>query len=140
MAISKQTFVDLSTSLRGTDSAFNELQPIKTLGPPATVTSTGTPEAIVPTVNVQNVAAWTVIDKFDADLKKALIDFIDTTKEGVKGATSVFGRKKVMRFNFIGSATKSIQPGEIGEFNIIFSYPPGMNTAAGAPTIKASTT
>ena len=61
----------------------------------------------------------------DAGLKKALFNFIDTTKEGVKVSKNlVLGREKKMVFNFYGTIGKSIMPGEIGEFEVIFKYPP----------------
>jgi hypothetical protein len=69
-----------------------------------------------------------------------LIDFIDTTKEGTKAAQSRYGRKKMLKYNFVGTATKSIKPGEIGEFTVVMSYPPGANTVSGAPGTSASTT
>ena len=53
------------------------------------------------------------------------IDFIDTTKEGVTAPHTIRGRQKIMTFNFFGTGTKSVAPGEIGEFQVVFSYPPG---------------
>lgn len=127
MGRSTPTVVHISTTKgRGTDGSFVELPvkgnigPISVLPENTSLESEGRQAA-----EVQTVATWKVMDSFDDGLKKAVIDFIDTTKEGVTAPHTVKGREKVLTFNFFGTGTKSIAPGEIGEFTVIFSYPPG---------------
>jgi hypothetical protein len=117
------------------DPNFSEIKPVQTLGPQLPRLTTP-PEAIqlaIPVekviVNPQQVITWEPMRTFDEGLRTALIDWIDTTKEGEKAPFSKSGRAKKMTFNFFGTATKMLKPGEIGEFTVVFSYPPGANIA-----------
>lgn len=82
-------------------------------------------------VNINN---WTVMTRADSGLKDAIYDWINTTKEGVKVAPNNFqGRSKKMLFTFHGSVGKSVMPGEIGTFEVIFRYPPANNPSSNNP-------
>lgn len=74
----------------------------------------------------KDAAIWNHLPAFDEGLKTALIDFIDTTMEGVKYNKSFSGRAKIIDFFFYGTSTKSIKPSEIGHFQLKFSYPPNI--------------
>lgn len=78
----------------------------------------------------QQIYSWTVMDKFDDGLRKALINFINTTKEGQILAPTSGGRTKKMDFYFKGTPSIDLKPGEIGSFSVVFSYPPGANSTA----------
>jgi hypothetical protein len=131
MATKKPSIINITaTPSRGTDSSFTELQPKANIGPvPVLPPNTSLEDNARPLPPVETVATWKVMDKFDEGLKKAIIDFIDTTKEGVKAPNTRGGRNKILTFNFYGTGTKSIKPGEIGEFTITFSYPPGATSS-----------
>src|ERR1035437_5029483 len=87
-----------------TDVNFTLLQAPQSLGPHA-VLPIGHALAtnVVPTVQPVNIATWNVMSNFDAGLKNALINFIDTTKEGVKYPQIPQGRTKTISFTFLGS-------------------------------------
>jgi hypothetical protein len=140
MAISKSkdSSVDISPATRAVEPAFSEIKPSKELGPaPAPDLVGKDPNSLGTVTNTpKTVNTWKVMDKFDEGLKNALIEFIDTTKEGVKAPHSVRGRTKIITFNYQGTATKSVQPGEIGEFQLVLSYPAQLNTAGGIKTVK----
>lgn len=122
----KQTIVNIPGSSRGVATEFTELPPKFNIGPAIVLPPNVSLETnALPTPPVQTVATWKAMDRFDEDLKKAILDFIDTTKEGVKAPHTNGGRTKTLTFDFFGTGTKSIRPGEIGEFYLTFSYPPG---------------
>lgn len=116
--------VNFTESEREVETGFSELKTSQIIGPAQSFASAGE--------NVSNnnsepvtIYKWKVMSAGDAGLKKALFNFIDTTKEGVKVSKNlVLGREKKMVFNFYGTIGKSIMPGEIGEFEVIFKYPP----------------
>jgi hypothetical protein len=115
---------------RGTDSDFTELQPKGNIGPiPILPPNTSLEDNARQAAPVETVATWKIMDVFDDGLRKAILDFIDTTREGVKAPQTRGGRSKIMTFNFYGTGTKSIKPGEIGEFSVVFSYPPGAKSS-----------
>tara|TARA_B100000963_G_C22636975_1_gene678124 strand:+ start:4727 stop:5140 length:414 start_codon:yes stop_codon:yes gene_type:complete len=67
---------------------------------------------------------WQVMDNFDEGLRSALIQFINTTKEG-KILTTLTGstRTKTINFQFYGNPSKDIiGAGDIGEFKLEFKY------------------
>jgi hypothetical protein len=142
--MAKLSLVNITaTPVRAVDSSFSELVPKANIGPvpilPANVSLEV--DAIHPP-DVHNVATWVTMDSFDDGLKKAVIDFIDTTKEGVTAPHTIRGRQKIMTFNFFGTGTKSVAPGEIGEFQVVFSYPPGATSTTSSvstSTINSST-
>lgn len=119
-------FLNISTeSVPRVAPNFSE-QAINTQVGPAPVLPPGTSleaNAIQPT-QVQNAAVWTPMATFDAGLQSALINWINTTKDGVVYPQNFNGRAKVMDFFFTGSETKSLMPDEIGHFKVTFSYPP----------------
>lgn len=110
-----------------TDSSFAEQKANANLGPTPVLSPQTSLEtnAIQPT-SVQNAAIWTPMTTFEDGLKTALIDFIDTTKEGVKFNKNFKGRSKILDFFFSGTATKSIKPSEIGHFRLVLKYPPNI--------------
>lgn len=110
------------------DTKFSEQVINKNLGPtpvlpPNVSLEANAVEPIVP----KNVAIWDVMTTFDEGLKTALINFIDTTMEGVKYNKSFSGRNKAIDLFFYGTATKSIKPSEIGHFKLEFKYPPNIS-------------
>jgi|AACY02.14.fsa_nt_gi hypothetical protein len=67
---------------------------------------------------------WKVLDTFDEGLRQALINWIDTTKEG-KVIVNPTGstRSKTINFQFYGTPSKDIiGSGDIGEYSLIFKY------------------
>lgn len=67
---------------------------------------------------------WQVMDNFDEGLRQALIEWINTTKEGIV-VTSPSGstRSKTINFQFYGNPSKDIiGAGDIGEFSLKFKY------------------
>ena len=117
-----------------TNKTFTLLQPTQTLGPTPVLNQGQTLAAnVVPTTPTVNIATWNVMANFDAGLKAALINFIDTTKEGVKYPQVPQGRTKTINFTFQGSVTQSVAPGEMGIFSLSMSYPPGGNSLTAAP-------
>lgn len=136
----KQTVVNIPVSTRGHDTNFSEMQAQSNIGPTNVLPpNTSLENNALPNANVQTVAVWTVMDKFDENLKKAIVDFIDTTKEGVKAPHTKLSRTKTLTFDFFGTGTKAIRPGEIGEFYLTFSYPPGANTLSSSIVANTST-
>lgn len=142
--MAKLSIVNITaTPVRGIDASFSELIPKANIGPVPILPANVSLEAnAIHLPVVHNVATWVTMDAFDDGLKKAVIDFIDTTKEGVTASHTIRGRQKIMTFNFFGTGTKSIAPGEIGEFQVVFSYPPGATSttsSVASSTINTST-
>ena len=110
-----------------TDSKFSEQKANANLGPEPVLSSNVSLEknALQPVV-LQNAAIWNPMTAFEEDLKTALVDFIDTTKEGVKFNKNFRGRAKILDFFFTGTATKSVRPAEVGHFRLVLSYPPNI--------------
>jgi hypothetical protein len=120
-----------TTKTPATDTNFSE-QAVNSSSGPAPVLAPGVSlesHAIQP-VSPKNVAVWNPMTTFEADLKTALINFIDTTMEGVKYTQDFNGRSKQFDFFYYGTDTKSIKPAEIGHFSLIFSYPPNITNQA----------
>jgi hypothetical protein len=86
-----------------------------------------------------NAAVWSPMTSFEQGLKDALVNWIDTTMENVKYPKDFGGRKKIMDFFYSGTATKSMFPGEIGHFQLIFSYPPNITNTNSTTTTTNST-
>ena len=116
-----------STQTPATDTSFSEQKinansgPTPVLPPGVSLESNG----VQPT-KPKSAAIWSPIEKFDDSLKAALIDFVDTTMEGVKYPKDFRGRTKAIDFFFYGTATKSIRPAEVGHFRLVFGYPPNI--------------
>jgi hypothetical protein len=119
----KQASIDISESYRQTQSNFSEQNPNAYVGPePVQNTPGETVSNTKPAVSQIN--KWKAMTTADEGLKNALYDWINTTKDGVRVSPDITsGRTKKLTFNFYGNIGKSIKPGEIGEFNIVFSYP-----------------
>lgn len=131
-----KTNADITTTQTpATDSKFSEQKINATTGPTPLLTAGTSLEANAAQIpTVQNAAIWAPMTTFEQDLKLALIDFVDTTMEGVKYSKNFLGRSKQIDFFFQGTATKSIRPSEIGHFKLIISYPPNIDTPTSAAT------
>jgi len=120
-----RSVVNISESNRLTQTDFSELSTQITLGPDIR-TSTVDGETIIPPQSSQVTAnQWVAMTQADQGLLDAIYNFINTTKDGnsiVPDNTN--GRTKKLFFNFYGTLGKSIMPGEIGQFDVNFSYPP----------------
>jgi len=117
--------VNVTSSPRLTQPNFSDLQSALTLGPGLTK-PTVQGESVLGTPN-QAVAVnqWIAMTQADQGLLDAIYDFINTTKEGTSVvADPVNGRTKKLFFNFYGTMGKSIKPGEIGQFQVNFTYQP----------------
>lgn len=120
--------IDISSQDRSKENSFSEVKAQDAIGPVSNKTDNNTDDdsgiSIGGTVT-SNINVWTVMTTGDQGLKDAIYSFINTTKDGINVAPdTVHGREKKMVFNFFGSVGKSIMPGEIGEFEVVFSYPP----------------
>lgn len=128
--VNKRDSLSITESSRGQESGFSEQVPSTTIGPESDVAHSG--EAVA--VNDQKpvtIYTWKVMTVGDEGLKQAIYDFINTTKEGIKVTPDITrGREKKFVFNFYGSMGKSIAPGEIGEFEVNFKYPPTVGTVS----------
>lgn len=127
--------VNFTESEREVESGFSELKTAQIIGPVQDFTAAG--ENVANNSNEPvTIYKWKVMSAGDAGLKQALFNFIDTTKEGIKVSKDlVLGREKKMVFNFYGTVGKSIKPGEIGEFEVIFKYPPAAGGDANSEPI-----
>jgi len=126
--------INISESGRATEKTFTQQVSNRSVGPEIATVTTGDNISITPTPPV-TVYTWRVMTVGDAGLKTAINDFINTTKEGVKVAPDVLrSREKKMVFNFYGTIGKSIMPGEIGEFEVVFSYPPTVGNQTNTET------
>jgi hypothetical protein len=123
------------------DKVFSEQIPNAIIGPAAVLPNNVSLEtsAIQPPLP-QSAAIWTPMTAFDDDLKAALVEWIDTTREGVKVAKNFSGRAKTMEFFFQGSATKSVRPAEIGYFKVTFKYPANINVPKSTNVATAGNT
>lgn len=127
--------INQSESQRQIQSDFSEVKSSKTLGPPPSKGTVGG-DAVKPAVNNQVAAnQWIAMTQADQGLLDAIYDFINTTKEGVAVTpNNVNGRTKKLFFNFYGTMGKSVKPGEIGQFEVNFTYPPKALTQQFAQT------
>lgn len=83
------------------------------------------------TVNV----IWTPMTQFDEDLKNAVVDFIDTEKNGNKlSFDDKNGRTKTLPFTFFSETYKQLGSGEVGSFDLILKYPPTSVGSGGIST------
>lgn len=120
-----KTTINQSNSVRQTESSFSNLTTQTTLGPPLQA-DTVNGESVLAT-NSQNVTVnqWVAMTQGEQGLLDAIYNFINTTKDGVSVVPdNVRGRTKKLYFNFYGTLGKSIKPGEIGQFEVNFTYPP----------------
>jgi hypothetical protein len=121
---------NVSSSPRLTQPNFSDLTSTLTLGPPKTKDTVqgesilGTPQQAV------SVNQWVAMTQADQGLLDAIYNFVNTTKEGTSVVNDpINGRTKKLFFNFYGTMGKSIKPGEIGQFEVNFTYPPESATA-----------
>lgn len=127
-AVNKQV-VNVSESGRATEKTFTQQIASRSIGPERNSVSNGDNVSVnnQPPVTVYN---WRVMTAGDEGLKNAIYDFINTTREGVNVSPDlVHGREKKLVFNFYGTIGKSIMPGEIGEFEVVFNYSPAVGTS-----------
>jgi hypothetical protein len=133
-----RVITNISSSHRQASSTFSEQIPSTTIGPASSdIQSNVNGDAIASSdiAASSTLVNWQVMNRFTDDLKKALTDWIDTTKEGTKAPhDNVLGREKTMIYDFYGNATKSVMPGEIGQFKVVFAYPPTV-TSSNPPTV-----
>lgn len=120
-----RALVNIASSPRLAERNFSEVATDVTLGPevkPSTVSG----EAIEASRSeAQSVNQWVAMTQADQGLLDAIYNFINTTKEGTSVPPDISkGRTKKLFFNFQGFMGKSIRPGEIGQFEVNFSYPP----------------
>ncbi len=120
--------VDITTTKTpATDTKFSEQKVNSNSGPvPVLPLNVSLESNAIQPVKPQNAAVWVPLTTFEDDLKTALIDFIDTTMEGVKYNKDFTGRSKQIDFFYYGTSTKSVKPSEIGHFQLVFSYPPNI--------------
>jgi hypothetical protein len=130
-----RSLVSKSISSRLQEANFSELTSSETLGPNLS-NSTVQGEAIMPApVNNVSVNQWVAMTQADQGLLDSIYDFINTTKEGVAVVPDALnGRTKKLYFNFYGTMGKSVKPGEIGQFEVNFYYPPNTATSGGLGT------
>jgi hypothetical protein len=131
-----RAIVNISNTARLNQINFSESSTSLTLGPPVS-NATNQGEAVLPSANdVISVNEWVAMTQADQGLLDSIYDFINTTKEGVSVTpNNLNGRTKKLFFNFYGTMGKSIKPGEIGQFEVNFSYPPVSYTDTSTPTI-----
>jgi len=122
----KNKAININESSRQTQKDFSEQIPADTVGPSTSNRTAAVGEDVANTSQTSTqINKWKVMTTGDDGLKTALYEWINTTRDGIKVAPQVTtGRQKKLTFNFYGNIGKSIAPGEIGEFNLIFIYPP----------------
>lgn len=131
--VNRNEAVNITESQRMAQADFTEQVATRTIGPEPVRNGPGDAIAITPPRQV-TVYKWRAMTTGDAGLKNAIYEFINTTKEGIKVTPDIaHGREKKLVFNFFGSMGKSIKPGEIGEFEVVFSYPPTVGTGPTLP-------
>nr|QBM02828.1 hypothetical protein [uncultured archaeon] len=123
-----KSILNITTSkIPATDSTFAEQAVNSHSGPtPVLPPNVSLESKAIQPVSSKNAAIWNHMTAFDDGLKAALIEFIDTTMEGVKYNKSFSGRAKIIDFFFYGTSTKSVKPSEIGHFKLEFKYPPNI--------------
>jgi hypothetical protein len=128
--------VNKTNSSRLTQPNFSETNSSLTLGP-ALSAANNQGEALAPSPNdVVSVNEWVAMTQADQGLLDSIYNFINTTKEGVSVVPdNLNGRTKKMVFNFYGTMGKSVKPGEIGQFEVVFSYPPVSFTDTSTPSV-----
>lgn len=136
----KQT-VNVSQSPRLQQADFSESTTDFTLGPPPK-TATVNGEAVEMATNeMATVNQWVAMTTADQGLLDAIYNFINMTKEGVAvSPDTTGGRTKKLIFNFYGNIGKSIMPGEIGQFEVNFSYPAKTKLGTSSPLVPSPVT
>lgn len=120
-----RALVNKSISSRQRESNFSEIQTNNTLGPELlraidNAQALSTNEADVVAVN-----NWVALTQADQGLLDAIYNFINTNREGLPILPdTINGRNKKLTFSFYGTLGKSLKPAEIGQFDVVFSYPP----------------
>jgi len=128
-----RAIVNIDESPRLTQNNFSELQSSVTLGPGLSKPTVQGEAVAAPVNEAVTVNQWVAMTQADQGLLDAIYNFINTTKEGVSVIPdNRFGRTKKLFFNFYGTMGKSVKPGEIGQFEVNFSYPPKSLTDTGS--------
>ena len=133
-AVNKSESINISESARVAEKTFSQQTPGAAIGPTLQRANPAGDNVTIDDSSaggkLLTVHKWKAMTAGDAGLKSALYDFINTTKEGVKVTPDlIHGREKKIVFNFYGTMGKSIMPGEIGQFEVVLSYPPTVGTA-----------
>jgi hypothetical protein len=116
--------VNVSQSQRLQQADFSESKTDLTLGPPVKAPTVNGESIEAEQVQMESVNQWVSMTTADQGLLDSIYNFINTTKDGVSvSPDTTGGRTKKMIFNFYGNIGKSIMPGEIGQFEVNFSYP-----------------
>lgn len=114
-----------SSSNREREPSFSEIQTNNTLGPEL-LRAIDNPQAL--STNEADIVAvnnWVALTQADQGLLDSIYNFINTNREGFPITPDVInGRNKKLTFSFYGTLGKSLKPAEIGQFDVIFSYPP----------------
>ncbi len=124
-AVNNSATINITESGRQREGNFSEQVASTTIGPVAVRPGSGGDDVQVTTPPPSPIVSWKAMTTGDEGLKNALYNWINTSKAGVKVTPDVInGREKRLVFNFYGSMGKSIMPGEIGTFEVVFSYSP----------------
>lgn len=127
--------INVSQSPRLQQKDFSESTTDITLGPPPKRPTVNGEAVEMANQSVQTVNQWTAMNQADQGLLDALYNFVNTTKDGTSVAPdTVNGRSKKLTFNFYGNIGKSVMPGEIGQFDVVFSYPAKTKIGTSSPT------
>lgn len=114
-----------SLSQRLKEASFSEVRTSETLGPELSQPSVQGEAIEGAPIDPVSVNQWLAMTQADQGLLDSLYDFINTTKEGISVVPdSLNGRNKKIFFNYYGTLGKSVKPGEIGQFEVNFYYPP----------------
>lgn len=120
----KKEVININESGRAKEKGFSEIIPASTIGPEADKAAPSDDVSIA-APQISTINTWKVMTSGDAGLKDAIYNFINTSKDGASFAPNVVnGREKKLVFDFFGTMGKCIKPGEIGQFEVVFSYPP----------------
>ena len=132
-----RALVNRVRSPRQTQENFSDLQTEMTLGPNPEQDTVNGESILTPQNDVVTVNDWVAMTQADQGLLDAIYDFVNTTKEGVSVSPDVVrGRTKKLFFNFYGTMGKSVMPGEIGQFEVNFSYTPRAVSDTGVPSAE----
>lgn len=119
-----RAIVNVSQSQRLQQADFSESKTDLTLGPPVKAPTVNGESIEADQAEMASVNQWVSMTTADQGLLDSIYNFINTTKDGVSvSPDTTGGRTKKMIFNFYGNIGKSIMPGEIGQFEVNFSYP-----------------
>jgi hypothetical protein len=113
------TNININSAGQQTAQGFALLAPGSTIGPvQSTEVSTSSAS------NQVQAVVWDVIPQMTIDLQNAIIDFINTDKDGnfIPNQNNQ-PRSKTITFEFQGSPSNVYKFGELGTVNIVLGYP-----------------